>query len=47
MKRVIRVASIWIAASSCGGDNTSSNVEAPGAKKNAKTKALEVVADLL
>lgn len=32
---------------SCGGENTASNVEAPGAGKDAKTKTLEVGADLL
>lgn len=32
---------------SCGGDNTKSNVEAPGADKDAKSKTLEVGADLL
>jgi hypothetical protein len=33
--------------SSCGGKNTDSNVEQPGAKKSAKTKALETGADIL
>ena len=32
---------------SCGGDNTGSNVEAPGGEKDAKTKTLEAGADLL
>src|SRR5688500_16920972 len=32
---------------SCGGKNTSSNVEAPGTEKDAKSKTLEVGADLL
>lgn len=32
---------------SCGGKNTSSNVEAPGADKDAKSKTLEIGADLL
>ena len=31
----------------CGGDNTSSNVEAPGASRSAKTSALEAGAALL
>lgn len=31
----------------CGGDNTASNVEAPGADKTAKSKTLEIGADLL
>jgi hypothetical protein len=39
------ITSIGIA--SCGGDNTGSNVEAPGAGKSAKSKTLEVGADLL
>jgi hypothetical protein len=32
---------------SCGGKNTSSNVEAPGSEKTAKDRTLEVGADLL
>jgi hypothetical protein len=32
---------------SCGGGNSSSNVDAPGADKNTKSKTLEVGADLL
>ena len=32
---------------SCGGKNTPSNVDAPGAEKDAKSKTLEVGADLL
>lgn len=43
--------SVWVITattfSSCGGDNTKSNVEAPGAAKDAKSKTLEVGADLL
>jgi hypothetical protein len=31
----------------CGGNNTSSNVKVPGAKKDAKSKTLETGADLL
>ena len=31
----------------CGGNNTSSNVQSPGAKKSGKTKVLEAGADLL
>src|SRR3954447_2624874 len=38
---------ITIFFASCGGKNTSSNVKAPGAEKNAKSKALEAGADLL
>ncbi len=36
-----------IGLSSCGGDNTKSNVDAPGSEKDAKSKTLEVGADLL
>ena len=32
---------------SCGGKNTSSNVDIPGGEKDAKSKALEIGADLL
>lgn len=32
---------------SCGGENTDSNVQAPGEEKDAKSKTLEVGADLL
>lgn len=37
----------FISLSSCGGNNTGSNVEAPGADKSAKSTALEVGADVL
>jgi hypothetical protein len=36
-----------IILSACGGENTSSNVDSPGAEKDAKSKALEMGADLL
>ncbi len=38
---------IFATVASCGGDNTGSNVEAPGAEKSAKSKTLEAGADLL
>ena len=38
---------VTIALVSCGGNNTESNVEAPGAEKDAKSKTLETGADLL
>ncbi|MGZ5191963.1 MAG: OBAP family protein, partial [Flavisolibacter sp.] len=38
---------IAIATVSCGGDNTKSNVEVPGSNKDAKSKTLEIGADLL
>lgn len=41
------ILSVVIAFASCGGGNTKSNVEAPGADKDAKSKTLEVGADLL
>ena len=47
MKYNVVVAAIIICTASCGGDNTSSNVEAPGADKDAKSKTLEAGADLL
>lgn len=47
MKYLIILSVIAIAFTSCGGDNTKSNVEAPGADKDAKSKTLEVGADLL
>lgn len=36
-----------IALSACGGNNTASNVESPGPEKSAKSKTLEVGADIL
>src|SRR5688500_8786292 len=47
MKYVLISASIAIGTISCGGDNTASNVKAPGADKTAKSKTLEAGADLL
>lgn len=38
---------VVITAIGCGGKNTSSNVEAPGADKSGKSKTLEAGADLL
>ena len=40
---------LWIATvlSACGGKNTDTNVEAPGADKSNESKALEIGADLL
>ena len=46
MKRFILLI-MTIAWASCGGDNTNSNVETPGAEKDAKSKTLETGADLL
>lgn len=36
-----------ILLSSCGGENTESNIEAPGSEKSAKSKALESGADIM
>lgn len=36
-----------VVLSACGGENTDSNVQAPGAEETAKTKVLEAGADLL
>lgn len=38
---------VWNTLSGCGGKNTESNVETPGSKKDTKSKALEVGADLI
>src|SRR5688500_15170559 len=46
MKRFIFLM-MTITLVSCGGDNTKSNVETPGAEKDAKSKTLETGADLL
>lgn len=47
MKYLLVLSAIAIGTASCGGDNTGSNVQAPGAEKSAKSKTLEVGADLL
>ena len=47
MKLIVLAAVIAIGTLSCGGDNTKSNVEVPGAEKDAKSKTLEAGADLL
>jgi hypothetical protein len=43
---VIALTLVW-GLISCGGDNTGSNVEAPGAEKTSESKTLEAGADLL
>ena len=45
--RLVLISSILFALIACGGNNTSSNVDSPGANKTAKVKALEIGADLL
>ena len=47
MKHIFILNAIVISAASCGGDNTGSNVVAPGTEKSAKSKTLEAGADLL
>src|SRR3954466_2166602 len=47
IKRLIILSAVAIGTTSCGGDNTGSNVKAPGADKSAKSKTLEAGADLL
>ena len=47
MKTIIILAAVAIGLYSCGGNNTESNVETPGAHKDAKSKTLEVGAELL
>jgi hypothetical protein len=47
MRYLIFSVGIALGAASCGGDNTKSNVEAPGADKDAKSRTLEAGADLL
>jgi len=47
MKTILSIAIMTIGLASCGGNNTKSNVEAPGAEKDSKSKILEVGADLL
>jgi hypothetical protein len=49
MKQINTVVAVFyfIASISCGGKNSPSNIEAPGSEKDAKSKSLEVGADLL
>lgn len=47
MKYLFLLPAFTILFVSCGGDNTSSNVESPGGKKTIKSKTLEAGADLL
>lgn len=47
MKKLIIYSIVTIVFSACGGKNTESNVDSPGSTKSAKTKALEMGADLL
>ena len=47
MKNWFVVMAVTVGLISCGGDNTASNVKSPGAEKDAKSKTLEVGADLL
>jgi hypothetical protein len=47
MRRVLSVVALLMVIAGCGGDNTSSNVTAPGAEPTARTKLLESGAHLL
>ncbi len=47
MLRLFFLVPIILGYSSCGGDNTGSNADAPGADKSAKSKVLEAGVDLL
>jgi hypothetical protein len=47
MKKLSVVVLLIIGGASCGGDNTKSNVQAPGSEKDVKSKTLETGADLL
>jgi hypothetical protein len=46
MKKLFLIISAFC-LTSCGGENTGSNVQAPGGEKSAKTKTLETGADIL
>ncbi|MCF2499076.1 OBAP family protein [Dyadobacter chenhuakuii] len=47
MNKLIPLCALTLALLSCGGKNSSSNVEAPGDEKSAKDKTLNVGADLI
>lgn len=47
MRRSIASAALALSLSSCGGGNTPSNVDAPGAEETGRTKALEAGAAVL
>ena len=47
MKNSLLVSVIFLAIAGCGGKNTGSNVDVPGSDKDAKSKTLEIGADLL
>lgn len=50
MKNIAAITSLLLTVgliASCGGENTSSNVEAPGGEKDAKSEMLETGADIL
>lgn len=47
MRSLILSTLLTIGVASCGGNNTDSNVKPPGAEKDAKSKTLELGADLL
>lgn len=47
MKTVVASSVLLIVLSACGGNNTKSNIEAPGLEKKTKSKTLEIGADIL
>lgn len=47
MRKALSICSASLIIFSCGGENTSSNVQSPGSEKTAKTRTLEAGADLL
>lgn len=47
MKLMLPLVTLTLVLSACGGENTPSNVETPGAAKDAKTKTLETGAALM
>jgi hypothetical protein len=47
MRRSILTATAALALTACGGGNTESSVQAPGAEETAKTKVLETGAAVL
>jgi hypothetical protein len=47
MKQIPQIIMVALLVSGCGGKNTSSNVEAPGADKNTKDQILNAGADLI
>jgi len=47
MKRSLHIVILWLISIGCGGNNTDSNVNAPGKEKDSKSEVLELGADIL